>query len=284
MSSPRVWVTGSGGLIGSHLIRTAPQYAPERQVHPWTRAALDLTDFAAVKRAFKEYPPDAIIHCAALSRSGACQENPALAELMNVTVTEHLSRLAERIPFIFFSTDLVFDGRKGRYSETDSVNPLSTYAETKVKAEACVLRNPLHTVVRTSLNTGVSPTGNKSFTEEMRQQWQRGEAVKLFTDEFRSPIPASVTARAVWELLTRRVTGLLHLAGVERLSRWQIGRAVATRNPGLQCRIESLSIKDFVGTPRPADTTLNCSKVEAHLSFQLPALTIWMRENPAEPV
>jgi len=284
MSDPLVWITGAGGLIGSHLARSAAAFAPDWQIAALTRERLELTDFEAVTRMFAAERPSLVIHCAAMSRSAECEANPTRAELVNVTVTRRLSELAGAIPFIFFSTDLVFDGRKGGYVEADPCDPLSVYAETKARAEEIVLRNPRHTVVRTSLNAGHSPTGDKSFTEQMRRAWERGETLKLFTDEFRCPIPAAITARAVWELVQSRQPGLYHLAGSERLSRWEIGQLVAGHRPSLKANMERASIKDFAGPPRPADTSLNCARIQALLSFPLPALSAWLRENPDEPV
>jgi dTDP-4-dehydrorhamnose reductase len=107
--------------------------------------------------------------------------------------------------------------------------------------------------------------------------------VRLFTDEFRSPIHAGVTARAVWELVLQAVTGLCHVAGAERLSRWEIGRLVAARWPQLQPRIETGSLRDYVGAPRPPDTSLNCARAQAQITFRLPGLTEWLAVNPGEP-
>jgi dTDP-4-dehydrorhamnose reductase len=284
MSAPLVWITGSGGLIGSHLAKTASTFAPGWPVAALTRQQLELTDFDAVTRAFTAHRPTVVIHGAALSRAAACQANPALAERVNLSVTRHLCELARAIPFVFFSTDLVFDGRQGNYLETDAPHPLSVYAETKIQAEALVLKNPRHTVIRTSLNAGVSPTGDKSFTEQMRNAWKRGETLKLFADEFRSPIPAAVTARAVWELVRQNQPGLYHLAGSERLSRWGIGQLLAKRWPDVRANMEPSSIKDFAGPPRPADTSLNCAKLQRLLSFPLPALSQWLQDNPTAPV
>jgi dTDP-4-dehydrorhamnose reductase len=280
MSKPLVWITGARGLIGSHLVQTATAFAPQWRVAALTRDQLELTDFSAVQNAFHAQQPSAIIHCAALSRSGACQADPELARRTNVSVTRCVGELAERIPFLFFSTDLVFDGRKGNYAEEDPVNPLTVYAETKVETEQLVLRNPGHSVVRVSINTGRSPTGDRSFTEEMRIRWERGETLRLFTDEFRCPIPATITARAVWELLRGGHAGLFHLAGSERLSRWEIGRVLASRWKNLNAAMDAASAKDFPGPPRSLDTSLDCSKIQHHLSFQLPRLTEWLRENP----
>ena len=277
------WVTGAGGLIGSYLVKTAARFAPRWTVIGLTRPQLDLTDFPAVRQKFREQRPQLVLHCAALSRSPACQESPAWARKLNVEVTACLAELAADIPFLLFSSDLVFDGRKGDYDENAPPNPLSVYAETKIAAEQIVRANPKHTVLRLSLNGGASPTGDRGFNEVMRLAWQAGRTFKLFTDEFRCPMPAVVTARAVWELAALNQPGLYHLAGSERLSRWQIGQLIASRWPQLHPRIEPVSLREYPGAPRPADTSLNCAKVQRLLSFPLPGLNEWLNANPHEP-
>jgi dTDP-4-dehydrorhamnose reductase len=277
-----VWITGAGGLIGNYLVRTAPQFATGRNVRGLTRADLDFEDFAAVRREFKKDSPQKIIHCAALSQSPACQKNPALAQKLNVELTALLAELAADIPLIFFSTDLVFDGRQGNYAETDAVNPLSVYAGTKVAAEKIVLANPRHTVIRTSLNGGVSPAGDRGFNEQLRRAFQSGQTLTLFTDEFRSPIPAVVTARVVWEIAAQNLTGIYHVAGSEKLSRLQIGQLLAARWPQFNPRIVAESLASYRGAPRSPDTTLNCAKVQRHLSFPLPGLSEWLAAHPQE--
>jgi len=219
-----------------------------------------------------------------MSKTPECQAQPKEAYRANVEGTAVLAELAAELPLVFFSTDLVFDGRAGGYRETAPVNPLSVYAETKVAAERIVLTNPRHLVVRTSLNAGASPAGNRTFNELMRLSWQRGEKVRLFADEFRSPIHASVTARAVWELVTQRVTGVIHLAGSERLSRSEIGQLLAARWLGLNPQIETASVKDHRTPPRAPDTSLNCEKAQKLLSFQLPTFGEWLRGHPEELV
>jgi dTDP-4-dehydrorhamnose reductase len=282
-STAPAWITGAGGLIGNYLVQTARDFAPEWQVVALTRARLDLLDAAAVRRAFRADRPRLVIHCAALSRSTECQAKPELARRLNVEATALLAELAAEVPFVFFSTDLVFDGRKGHYVETDPVGPLSVYAETKAAAERIVLANPRHTVVRTSLNGGISPRGDRGFNEELRRAWQAGRPVTLFTDEFRSPIPAIVTARAVWELVRAEQPGLYHLAGAERLSRWQIGQLVAARWPQLAPRLVAGSLRDYLGAPRAPDTSLDCAKLQQLLSFPLPGLSQWLAAHPDEP-
>lgn len=280
---PTVWVTGSGGLIGSYLLQSSQVVSSARAVIGLTHTQLDLLDFAAVRQRFQRDKPAAIIHCAALSKSPACQQQPDLARQLNVEVTRCLAGLTTEATFVFFSTDLVFDGRKGNYAETDTPNPLSVYAETKVAAEEIVAQHPRHLIIRTSLNGGRSPTGDRGFNEELVRAWRSGKTVALFEDEFRSPIAAVETARAVWELIARGATGIYHVAGAERLSRWQIGELLAARWALLNPRINRTSLKTYSGPPRSPDTSLNSAKAQKLLSFALPGLTDWLAANPNEP-
>lgn len=279
-----VWITGAGGLIGNYLVQAAPTSAPTFEIVGLTRAQLDLLDFDAVRGRFFRQPPTLLIHCAAMSHSPQCQENPELARKVNVEMTALLAELAAGIPFIFFSSDLVFDGLQGNYDEKAPVRALSVYAQTKVDAEQIVLANSKHTVVRTSLNLGRSPKGDKGFNEQLLKAWELGKMPTLFTDEFRCPIPAPVTARAIWELAQRNRPGLYHLAGSERMSRWQIGQLLAARWPQLHPKIIPGSVADFQGAPRSPDTSLNCAKLQQLLSFRLPGLPEWLAENPNEKV
>jgi len=248
-----------------------------------TRAQLDLLDFRAVRREFQKDQPQLVIHCAAMTGIAEGQSDPALARRINVEITELLAELAAEIQFVFFSTDLVFDGRKGNYVETDAVNPIHIYGETKVAAEQIVLKNPRHLVVRTSINGGLSLGGKRGFNEQLQLAWKTGQKMKLFTDEFRCPIFAGETARAVWELATQNRAGLFHVAGAERLSRWQIGQLLARRWPEVKANIEPGSAVNFPGPPRAPDTSLNISKAQRVLSTPLPGLTEWLAANPNEP-
>jgi dTDP-4-dehydrorhamnose reductase len=274
------WITGAHGLIGNYLVQSAAQLASQRRIRPLARAQLDLRDFSALQREFKKDRPNLIIHCAAITVVADAQKNPVLARQINVEVTRCLNDLAVDIPMIFFSTDLVFDGRKGDYAEMDAVNPLHIYGETKAEAERLVLANPRHLVIRTSINGGKSITGNRAFNEQLRRSLQgAGQAMKLFTDEFRCPIPAEETARAVWELAEKKCTGLYHVAGAEKLSRWQIGELLAKDWPEITAKLEPGSAREFPGPPRALDTSLNIAKVQAKLSQPLPGLTRWLSET-----
>jgi dTDP-4-dehydrorhamnose reductase len=273
--APLVLITGAAGLIGHYLITTAPRWAPQWEMRGITRQDVDLTDGGAVRRLWRNLHPHVVIHCAAQSRTGPCQQDPVLARRINVEATSLLADLAVEIPFLFLSSDQVFDGAKGWYVETDPVNPLNVYGETKAEAERSVLQNPRHSVIRVALNAGTSPTGDRSFVEDMRNSVKGGK-LTLFTDEFRCPLPAGMTARALWELVKQDRPGLYHLGGAERLSRWEIGQALTSWYTELAAHIQPGSVGAYVGAPRPQDLSMRCDKLQGLLSFPLLGFRAWL--------
>jgi dTDP-4-dehydrorhamnose reductase len=275
-NQPVVWITGATGLIGNYLIQTAGLYAPGFRIYAPDRASLDLTDPTALDRAFDAQRPQLILHCAAISKTPACDANRSLARKVNVEATGTLCQLSHDIPLVFCSTDLVFDGKKGNYVETDPPNPLSYYAETKVEAEQLVLKNLRHTVVRLSLNYGHSRGGDRSFNEEMLSALRKGVSCNLFVDEFRCPMPAFVTALALWEVALNGGGRLFHLGGSEKLSRYQIGELIVKKQPDFLSQLHPTSTKDYQGPPRPPDTSLDSSKIQKLLSFELPKFSEWI--------
>ncbi len=284
MQTRKAWITGTGGLIGSEIVRSARRWAEQWRVTGLTRAELELTDHDAVTSRFRSDSPDLIIHCAAMSRAADCAGDPISARANNVDATRHLAGLARNSAFIFLSTDLVLDGRKGNYTEEDSVNPLHVYGETKAEAERIVLENPRHTVLRIALNFGKSPTGDRGFNEQMHAALAAGQMLNLFTDEYRCPIATEVTARAIWELAGKEIGGLFLVGGGERVSRWDIGQALVRRWGPLPGTIQRASSKDYSGPPRPADLSLNCQKLQSLLSFPLPGFHEWLEQNPTAKV
>jgi dTDP-4-dehydrorhamnose reductase len=278
-----VWITGANGLIGGRLAQSAP--GDFQRVRALTRADFDLLDFKRIADEFQKDRPQLVIHCAALTVVAEVQKNPGLARRVNTEATQFLAELSTDIPFIFFSTDIIFDGRKGNYLETDQPNPLHVYGETKVAAERLVLKNPRHLVVRTSLNAGASQSGNRAFNEQLRRSFQQaGDSMTLFRDEFRCPIAAAETALAVWELAQKGCSGIYHVAGAEKLSRLEIGQLLLARWPEIKTGIKSGSARDFACPPRALDTSLDIAKAQKVLSRPLPKFSEWLAAHPAERI
>ena len=274
--APRAIITGAAGLIGQYLVKTASRWAPEWDVRGLTRADFDLTDRPNVERMWQSIKPRAVIHCAALSQTKDCEQDPEQARRINVEVTAHLAQLSRDIPFIFLSSGEVFDGRTGWYSESDEPNPINVYGQTKLEAEQDVLQNPGHTVVRIVLTAGTSEAGDRSFVEEMCRTAKAGKDVTLYADEFRCPLPAAVIARVIWELVDCKQPGLYHLGGSERLSRWEIGETLLPWCPELNGHLKKGSARNHVGSLRPADLSLRYGKIQGLLSFRIPGFREWL--------
>lgn len=236
-------------------------------------------DEAAVRELFRKEQPRLLIHCAAVAQFPLCQAYPDLAQRTNVGITNYLVEMAADIPFVFFSTDLVFDGVKGNYVEEDAPHPLSVYGRTKAQAEDIVRQHPSHTIIRLSLTGGHSRDGNRGFNEEMKNAWRDGKILNLFVDEYRCPSSADVVSRAVWEIIKKNARGTFHLCGPERLSRFAIGQMLAEKHSELNPRINATSRTSYQGPPRPPDTSMNCAKTRALLSFDIPRFSDWLKRD-----
>ena len=276
---PVALITGASGLIGGYLLRSAGRWAPGWTVEGITRTQLDLTDEAAVSSAFQRYNPQLVIHCAAMSRTKDCEQDPGRAARINVGASALLSRLAQKSRFIFLSSGEVFDGSAGWYDEHAEPNPINVYGRTKLEAERMILKNPAHTVVRIVLTAGTSEHRDRSFVEDMCRAAKVGKDVTLYADEFRCPLPAGTVARAVWELAQRDKPGLYHLGGSERLSRWEIGELLVPWFPELTGRLIHGTALRHMGAPRPRDLSLTCDKIQKLLSFPIPGLRSWLTER-----
>ena len=146
----------------------------------------------------------------------------------------------------------VFDGGKGWYDEADAPAPINVYGATKLAAERIVLQNVRHSVVRIVLTAGTSLQHDRSFVEDMCRAAKAAVYITLYADEFRCPLAAGDVARAIWELICDGRTGLYHLGGRDRLSRWEIGQLLLEWFPELQGRlVKALRVSIRVLHDRP---------------------------------
>lgn len=271
MRMRRLLITGAGGFLGWSLCR---ELARSWEVVGTVRSApvdlssvrsvaLDLTDPARLRQVFREVRPQGVIHAAAASRPDYCQLHPSDSARINVDVPILLAGLCADagIPLVFTSSDLVFDGRNPPYREEDPVSPVSIYGEQKVKAEAEILKRwPSAAVCRMALMFGDGGPGGESFLQPMVRSMRGGRALKLFVDEVRTPVSGRDAAIGLG-LALERASGLLHLGGAERISRYDLGRLIADVF-GFGEAVLIPSRQDEVSTPapRPPDVSLDSSR------------------------
>jgi dTDP-4-dehydrorhamnose reductase len=268
---PVLLVTGASGFLGWHVTQLATQ--TWRVYGTWrsrsvslpgvTPIQVNLTDFSAMKAVFQDLNPDAVIHLAAQSSANVCETQPEAAYALNVVASWNLAGLCAdlAIPCVFTSTDLVFDGRHAPYRETDPVSPLNRYGEQKVLAETGMLeRYPQAAICRLPLLFGDVPPHATSFLQPFIQTLREGKELRLFVDEFRTPVSGATAAQGLL-LALAKVQDRLHLGGKERLSRYEFGRlmveVLGLPATGISpCRQQDIKM----AAPRPADVSLDSSK------------------------
>jgi len=276
----KILVTGASGLLG-HAVAVAAR-ASHRVVAQYLRNApgglpgalrLDLTDGAAVRAAFAETAPACVMHCAAMADPAGCERERDRAKAINVEATRLLARLCSEhdARLVFISTDLVFDGRRGMYVEEDPVNPVSYYGETKALAEKAVRGEcPNHVIARCCLMYGRSPTGGRGADEVMLHALREGKEVRLFTDEYRTPVCVPDLARALVRLAEAAATGTFHCGGGERVSRYDFGLKICRAAGVDSSRIMATRIEEAQCVPpRAPDVSLDSSKLKSALGVSL---------------
>ncbi|BBO70476.1 NAD(P)-dependent oxidoreductase [Desulfosarcina alkanivorans] len=270
----RLLITGASGFLGWHLCRQARAgwavYALWRH-HPVTVPGVitvqgDLTNAGFMESLLREIRPQAVIHAAAQSSNGFCESHAHDSLQINVLATERLAGLCRRltIPFVFTSTDMVFDGTRPPYAENDPAAPLSAYGRQKADAEQRVLHgHPRALICRLPLLIGLSGGHGSTFSLKIIEALDGGAPVSLFADEFRTPVDGESAAAGILMALGRG-TGVLHLGGRTRISRLQMGRRLAAIMGAGEDGIRPASLDDTAaGTRRPPDVALDSRRAYA---------------------
>lgn len=220
-----------------------------------------------------DFCPDIILHTAANSNLDSCEQNPHAAERINVAATECLAQAAEArgARFIFISSDMVFDGETGFYSENDPVAPLAVYGKNKADAEKKVqyiCRN--YVIARAALIYGRPKGGGSSFSNWIEQRLTKNQAVPLYTDQFRTPIYVENLAEALLELAQSDFIGTLHLGGANRIDRYNFGLQLCSLGGYDACLLRPTSMHDFQPPARrPADVSLSIAKAKSVLTTKI---------------
>ena len=221
---------------------------------------LDVTDRQSVQRLIVRLRPDAVIHTAVSDRDRAKFRSDADFHAAVVDGGRHVAVAAAEAGArcVLLSTDLVFDGRQGNYTEEDPPNPLMPYGQVKADMERALLALKTDlAIVRTSLILTLEPMGRHVawIVDALRQSERRD----LFTDELRCPIWSDELAAALLELTTIGYRGLLHVAGPEVTHRYALGTALAHRF-GLDISLITPALSAESGLNRPLDCSLDCSR------------------------
>ena len=278
----RLLVTGGSGLLGSTAVQMAisdfevfaTYNSHPRQISGCQFVALDIKDGQSVMSLFREVKPDLVIHAAALVNVDYCEDHPEEAWATNVEGTENVAIATKEVgaKMIYISTDSVFDGKKGMYAEKDRPQPLNIYARAKLEGEARTQKwLPDSVIARTAFYGWGPPDSNKvNLAEWVVDSLRQGKDLKMFADVFFSPIFVGNLVEVITEMYRKGVSGMYHVGGRERCSKYTFGRELAKAFGWEENHIRpSLLAKAGLKAPRPKDLSLNVTKVLEKMSTPL---------------
>lgn len=268
----KVLVVGGTGLVGNALVRawTARGHevaAATFHCHPSPGfLRLDMQDEMAVRACLEQFRPDVVAVPAANPHVDFCETHPAETRAVNVTGTLNVARAAKEhgAPMVFYSSDYVFDGKKGSYTEEDAPNPLNEYGRQKAETENGVLgMDPRNLVIRTSGAYGWQWEA-KNFVLQVRTNLAAGKKMRLAGDLVYNPTYAENLAAVTADLVESRACGIYHVVGAAAVTRYEFAVMVAKTWSLDASLLESVPAAVFTSpTPRPKQSSLLTAKARA---------------------
>ena len=270
MTTGRLLLLGGEGQLGREVAKLAASRGIS--LNAQSRAALDITDAAALRRALDQGYFDTVVNAAAYTAVDKAESEEGLAMAVN---RDGAACLAEACrdsgaALIHISTDYVFDGSKGApYREDDPVRPLNVYGRSKLAGEAAVRAAlPAHVILRTSWVFGAA---GANFVKTMLRLGNERDELSIVADQFGCPTPAAALAEAVLlvaDKLSPEIHGTYHCAGAERTSWLDFARARFAEQRALTGdkgpKLQAIATADYpTAAQRPSDSTLDSSLFQA---------------------
>lgn len=273
-----ILVTGASGLVGSQVTRdlVAKNFDVYSCYHIekpqiGTIMQLDLTKQDQIISVVKSIKPEIIIHLAALTDVDMCETQKELAHLINVQATKTLAVESSKHDsfFVYVSTDYVFDGKNGMQNETDMANPLNFYGKTKLEGEHVVADSiPSYSIIRTSTPFGMHEK-KKSFPIWLKDNLESKKQIPVLVDQFTSPTFVPDFSNMLIEIATKRIKGVMHVAGATRISRYKFAKIIADKFHLDNTLLKPVKIDEMKWVaPRPQDSSLDVSKAVKILDYK----------------
>jgi len=262
-------VTGSAGLVGRQVVKdlseTHEVFSCYTKSEPefGVPVKMDLLNHERISNVLSEKNPDIVIHLGAMTAVDLCETQQDNALKINSHATEILAKECSKINsfMVYVSTDYVFDGNTGMYEENDTTNPLGFYGKSKLLGEKSIQNFSSNwCIARTSTPFGLHPT-KKSFPIWVIENLQKQKQIDVLTDQFTSPTYVPSLSRMLIEISERHLTGIIHVAGASKISRYEMASLVSDKL-GLDGKLlREISINDIKWeAQRPKDSSLNVSK------------------------
>ena len=268
-------VTGSAGLIGHQVVKDLSETHEVFSCYNKSKpefgipTKMDLLNHEMISNVLSEKNPDIVIHLGAMTAVDLCDTQQDNALKINSQATEILAKECSKINsfMVYVSTDYVFNGNSGLYKENDVTNPLGFYGKSKLLGEKSIQNFSSNwCIARTSTPFGLHPT-KKSFPIWVIENLQKQKQIDVLTDQFTSPTYVPSLSRMLIEISERHLTGIIHVAGASKISRYEMASLVSDKL-GLDGKLlREISINDIKWeAQRPKDSSLNVSKAISTLN------------------
>lgn len=267
----KILITGASGLLGYKIAKIAVERGYEvyaaygrHEINVGIPIQLNLTNSEKIHKVICKLKPDAIIHTAAYTDVDGCEINRELAWKVNAEATGIIAKASAitSAHMVYVSTDYVFDGEKGLYSEGDPPNPISYYGYTKLKGEEFTGKYcQKYCIARSSVIYGWAYTDKQNFATWVMNSLKQGKEIRVVTDQNVSPTLNTNLAEMLLEVAERGITGILHTAGATRTSRYDFAQKLARIFNLNNTLIKSITINEVSWkAKRPKDSSLNVNK------------------------
>ncbi len=280
----KILLTGANGFLGHYLTKQLLEVGatviatgkgvcrlPFAGNENFFYTTLDFTNEEEVYKVIHTHKPEVLVHAGAMSKPDECELQKEEAWFVNVKSTSFLLAAAQtnNCRFVYISTDFVFDGTTGMYSETDIPNPVNYYGQTKLEAENLVQLYP-HSwaIVRTVLVYGKPLSGRTNILTIVKDKLKAGETYKVVTDQVRTPTYVEDLVAGIIAVVIKSKTGIWHIAGEEIMTPYEMACAVANYlhlDKNLLQEATALSFRQPAN--RPAKTGFNITKAKSELSY-----------------
>jgi len=274
----RLLITGASGLLGSKIVELSGgnyQVIPVHNTKPLhlNSSELDIINRKEVFNLFRKTKPDIAIHTAAETNVDKCETHKELAWKINVEGTRNVAEACSETSakMVYISTDYVFDGEKGFYTEEDTPNPINHYGITKLEGENQVKKIcKNYVILRTSVLYGWHPY-KKNFATWVINSLKQKKKTSIITDHFNTPTLADNLAEMTIEAIQKDLQGLYHASGSQRISRYQFAQQITKIFNLNQNLIKPIKMNQITAwtAKRPKDSSLNTSKIKALLKTKL---------------
>ncbi len=266
----KILITGASGFLGTHLYNSLHNKFSivclynNNSLHNKNAVQFDLTNISAIPSLIDLIQPTVVIHTAAISSITQCEQERKFSFLINVTASEALAKHCKKIKatFIFCSTDLVFDGTKGNYTEEDIPNPINKYGRQKYEAEKKIITiNKDAIIVRLPLMIGENKKSLAGVVAEMKLKNEQEAIMYLFTNEYRSPALVEDIVLGFESLLNKKTSGTYHMGGSQKLNRLEIAEFVKREYNLNKLKLIPITHQQLGITNRPADVSMVSNKM-----------------------